>query len=377
MASPKPENPFPVNTYLGPEYFCDRIDETNLLISNARNGSSTSLIAIRRIGKTGLIKHVLARLPKGWKGIYIDILETENLGQFLNMLATALLNSASEKSKPGRLLWEYIKSLRPVISFDSLTGSPQASFDLKPKEVEANIDAVLRFLDGQDHKILIAIDEFQQILRFPEKTTEAWLRSRIQRLKNCVFIFSGSEQHLMNELFTSPKKPFYRSTQLMKLGRISKESYRDFIVMQFRNYRKEISPAIAEQILNWTELHTYYVQQVCNRVFSATEKKVSAAIWQEQAYRLIREQEFVFFSFRNMLTNPQWQLLKAIAAEDIVYQPTASLFIQEHRLGNSATVLRSLNTLIRYELLGYEFDTQGRKYYLVNDLYFKRWVQAR
>jgi uncharacterized protein len=116
MASPKPENPFPVNTYLGSEYFCDRTDETIRLISNARNGASTSLMAIRRIGKTGLIKHVLARLPKGWEGIYIDILETENLGQFLNMMATALLNAAPEKSKPGRLLWEYIKSLRPVIS---------------------------------------------------------------------------------------------------------------------------------------------------------------------------------------------------------------------------------------------------------------------
>ena len=70
------ENPFPVTTYLGAEYFCDRETETARLISHIKNGNSTTLIAIRRKGKTGLIHQVFAQLPKGWKGIYIDILET-------------------------------------------------------------------------------------------------------------------------------------------------------------------------------------------------------------------------------------------------------------------------------------------------------------
>jgi len=377
MSTNRLENPFPLTTYHGAEYFCDRNDETIRLISNLTNGNSTTLMSIRRIGKTGLIKHVLTQLPKGWTGIYIDILETENLSQFLNILTTSIINSVPEKSKPGKAIWNFIKSLRPVFSFDSLTGLPQASFDVKPKEVELNISAVLTFLDNQDFKTIIAIDEFQQVVDYPEKNTDAWLRSRIQQLKNVVFIFSGSKQHLISELFASPKRPFYRSTQMMKLEKLNRDIYGEFIVSMFSKYNKKISAEIVHEILEWANLHTFYVQQLCNRVFSATSKNVTNTIWKQQAYDLMHEQESVFFAYRNMLTTPQWQLLKAIAQEGIVYQPTSKSFLTKYNLGTSATVLRSLKTIHSYELVYSEFDNKGTRYYSVYDVLFQRWMEGR
>jgi AAA+ ATPase superfamily predicted ATPase len=373
----RPENPFPVTTYYGPAYFCDRQDETQRLISNMQNGNSTTLMSVRRIGKTGLIQHVLARLPNGWTGIYIDILETENLNQFLNLLTTSLINSVPEKSSLGKKFWNFIKSIRPVISFDNLTGIPQASFDVKQKEVETNIDTVLKFLDSLNFKIVIAIDEFQQITNYPEQNTDAWLRTRIQQLKNVVFIFSGSQQHLMAEIFVSPQRPFFRSTQILKLEKLNREVYRDFIVLQFQNYNKEISPAIVEHILDWGNVHTFYIQQICNRVFSATIKQATAEIWRQQAFGLLKEQESVFFGYRNILTGHQWRLLKAIAHEGMVYQPTSKEFLNKYHLGASATALRSLKSLQRYELLYNENDAKGTQYYSVYDVFFQRWCKER
>jgi len=173
------ENPFPVNRYQGSDYFCDRETEINRLITDIQNGNSVTLFSIRRMGKTGLIHHLFNQLPLGWKGIYVDILATENLNQFLNLLATAIMNSIPEKSPFGRRVWTFIKSLRPVISFDSLTGVPQASFDVKRKDAELNINAVFQFLEQQDFRILIAVDEFQQIVHYPEKNVDAWLRTQI------------------------------------------------------------------------------------------------------------------------------------------------------------------------------------------------------
>jgi uncharacterized protein len=377
MSTKNPENPFPVTAYLGAEYFCDRKDETARLISNIQNGNSTTLTAIRRIGKTGLIKHVLTQLPKEWKGIYVDILETENLNQFLNILTTAIIGSVPEKSGLGSILWKFVKSLRPVISFDSLTGAPQASFDVKPNEAEANINSVLQFLDKQNFNTVIAIDEFQQILNYPEKNTDAWLRTRIQQLKKVVFIFSGSQQHLINELFASPKRPFFRSTQMLKLEKLDSETYCKFIVTMFKKYDKKIKPEIAQEIIAWSNLHTFYVQQLCNRVFSATSEKVSDEIWKQQANLLLQEQETVFFTYRNMLTNPQWQLLKAIANEGVLYQPTSKKFLSKYNLGTSATVLRSIKTLLGYELVYKNFDSEGVQYYSVYDVFFQRWSEGR
>ena len=373
MNSNRLQNPFPVSTYQGPDYFCDREQETIKLVSNINAGMSSVLISVRRIGKTGLLQHVLTRLPYGFKGIYIDILETENMHHFLNHLGTALLLVESEETGMGKKIWNFIKSLRPVISFETLTGAPQASFDFKPQQTEQSIDSILHFLDNQSFRTVIAIDEFQQITNYPEKNADAWLRTRIQKLKNTVFIFSGSQQHIMSGLFASPKRPFFRSTAIMRLEKLDFNIYRDFIIGQFRRYGKEISKEVADEILQWGDRHTYYVQLVCNRVFTVALKKVTSDLWKQQAYELLKEQEIVFFGYRNLLTGNQWQLMKAIAQEGKVFKPTSRDFLGRYGLLNSASVLRSLQSLMKYELVFKDFDSEGRLFYGIYDVLFQKW----
>lgn len=371
------QNPFVVSGYRGDEYFCDRAKETTHLIDNMINGNSTTIISIRRIGKTGLIRHALEQLPENWQGIYIDILETENLTGFLNLLATSILTSVPEKSSIWKKCMDFVKSLRPIIGFDPLTGAPQASFDITDEYVVQNIDATLKFLETLETRIVIAIDEFQQILSYPEKNTDAWLRTRIQQMKNVVFIFSGSQQHLMAELFSLPKRPFYRSTQIMKLDKIDQQTYCDFILSMFEKGDKIIAPETAHEILGWTNTHTFYVQSLCNRVFSSTVKTVTTELWKQQASELIQEQEIIFWGYRNILTRPQWNLLKSIAHEKKVYLPTAHKFIDKFRLGSSATVLRSLKSLVKYEMIYYDFDSEGKKFYCVYDVFFQKWSEGK
>lgn len=373
MKSKKLPNPFPVSAYQGPDYFCDREIETSRLLSNVSSGISSSLISLRRIGKTGLIKHVLLKLPKDCKGIYIDILETENLQQFLNHLGTAIIRNESVHSGSGKKIWNFIKSLRPVITFDTLTGAPQATFDFRSEQTEQSIDSILSFLDSQSYKTIIAIDEFQQIINYPEKNTEAWLRSRIQQLRNTVFIFSGSQQHMMTGLFASPERPFFRSTSIIRLDKLDFNTYRDFIIKQFKAYDKLISPDIAGEILVWGDTYTYYIQLLCNRVFAATAAEVTTDIWRKQAFELLQDQEIVFFGYRNILTRNQWQLLKAIAREGKVFKPTSKEFLAKYGLLNSASVLRSLNSLMKYELIFRDFDPDGTQFYSIYDVLFQRW----
>lgn len=373
MKSKKLLNPFPVTTYQGPLYFCDREQETSKLLSNISSGISTALISVRRIGKTGLLQHVLSRLPHGFKGIYVDILETEDLNQFLNHLGTALLQAESAQTGPGKKIWNFIKSLRPVITFETLTGAPQASFDFKQFQTEQSIDSILSFLDRQPFRTIIAIDEFQQITNYPEKNTDSWLRTRIQQLKKTVFIFAGSQQHIMSELFASPVRPFYRSTSIMKLEKLDFKLYRDFIISQFKRYDKEISPEITEEILIWGDCHTYYIQLICNRVFAATSEKVTSDIWKQMVFELLKEQEIVFFGYRNMLTSNQWLLLKSIAQEGKVFKPTGKDFLGQHGFTSSAGLLRSLQSLIKYELVFRDFDSEGTPFYSIYDVFFKKW----
>lgn len=54
----KPNNPFLVRGYAGPEFFCDRAAETASLVSSIENDRDVTLIAPRRYGKTGLVHNV-------------------------------------------------------------------------------------------------------------------------------------------------------------------------------------------------------------------------------------------------------------------------------------------------------------------------------
>ena len=78
----KPNNPFVISGYRGPEYFCDRVRETGKLVSALVNERNVTLMAPRRYGKTGLVKNVFHSLPEEYATIYVDIYSTENLHEF-------------------------------------------------------------------------------------------------------------------------------------------------------------------------------------------------------------------------------------------------------------------------------------------------------
>lgn len=372
-----PVNPFPLTGYYGPAYFCDREKETKAILTNIKGGLSTILTARRRIGKTLLIRHVIAKLPAGTRGVYLDILPTENMNGFLNELSSAIIRDISETRGFGRKAWEFIKSLRPSITFDALTGSPQVTIYVRGAEINTHVESIFEFLEKQNQRFVIAIDEFQQILKYPEKNVDAWLRTIIQRLKNVVFIFSGSQQHLMNELFTIPSRPFYKSATMLGIGTIPQDVYSGFIRLKFSEKGVVINDAVMDGMMQWADMHTYYVQLICNRVYSSGVSEITDTTWKEEAYRLLEEQEQVFLNYRGLLTIPQWQLLKAVALEGEVYEPTGNDFIVRHTLGSPSTVLRSLQSLLKMELVYYDYTAEGRKYHKINDLLFRRWAESR
>lgn len=370
-----PNTPFPTSGYYGPDYFCDREDETKILLKNILGSQSTVLISARRIGKTGLIKHVLNQLPSGYQGIYVDILSTENLKEFLDALTTSIISSIPEKGKFGNKIWSVIKSLRPTINYDPLSGSPQVSFDFKPKESEIHLSTIFSVIESQKEKFVIAIDEFQQILEYPEKKTESYLRSIIQHLNNVVFIFSGSNQHLMNKIFSTPSSPFYRSTAFLHLNKISRNNYNSFIKEKFENTKRDILTDEIDKILEWACDHTFYVQVLCNRLFLSGHKKILSDNWHEEAHNILKEQEPIFFSYRDLLTQQQWHVLKAIAFEGEAYFPTSNTFLKKYSLGNPSSVLRALNALQNKELIYISKDSEGKSYFSVYDVFFRRWVE--
>jgi AAA+ ATPase superfamily predicted ATPase len=372
----KNENPFLLIGYQGEKYFCDRTKETETLKNYLINGQHTTLFALRRLGKTGLIHHVFQHLEKeNIRCIYIDILATTNLQDLINQLASVIYQQFPPEKTTGKKIWEALKLFRPVLSFDELNGIPELSLTIdNPAQQQKTLAQLFQLLDEQQNKFVIAFDEFQQILSYPEKNIEALLRTIIQNLNNTTMLYCGSNQTLMHELFNSAKRPFFASCVNMHLGFIEKSIYHDFIATHFNNGKQKIDRESIEYMLDWTSIHTYYTQYFCHFVYSKKITTLTINDIKKMALELLTLQENTFFQYRNLLPNAQWKLLSAIAKEETVTQILAGSFIKKHNLGSASSVQRSLTALIEKELI-YFNSSEEKPYYQVYDKFLMRWMQ--
>jgi len=369
-------NPFPVSGYRGPDYFCDREEETAQLIQYVKNQQNVSLFSYRRLGKTGLVQHVFHKLgaEKSIRGVYIDVLSCMNLNDFTDLLATAVYTLFPPEHTVGQKITKAILSLRPIITFDDLTGAPTVSLRAElPQEKEAHIRQLFSFLDQRDWKIIIAIDEFQQILEFPEKNVEALLRTQMQQLKNVQFIFCGSNQRLMHEIFNSAKRPFFASCTPMHLGRIPEEKYKLFIRQKFAAKKRKISDEALDFICSWTMRHTFYTQSFCNYLYASPFKIIGTEEVHASAAEVLKIHENTFYQYRNLLTTAQWEVVKAIAKEVRVQQPNSRKFIQKHKLGTPSSVNRILDALLKKEMI-FHNSMVSAPYYEVYNKFLMRWL---
>jgi len=370
----EPKNPFPVGVYSGPDSFCDRKEECKRLLMNAENGINTTMFSIRRMGKTGLLQHFLTLNQKKFFGIYVDLFATQNLRDFTNSLANAALLTFPEKTSFGTKLMDLIRSFRPVLSFDPLTSNPEVSFDFaNAAQQEQSLQALFDFFEGQNKPVIVVFDEFQQVRHYPEKNTEALLRTKIQQLQNVHFVFCGSNRHLLVDIFNNSKKPFYTSTQFMQLAEIDQVVYRKFIKKHLEKKDLQISSEAIDFILEFTLCHTFYTQSVCNRIYAERISNITLEDVKFVCHQLLLENESMFYQYRQLITRPQFSLLSALAHEMKLVQPTAKNFISTYNLGTPASIKRSLTALMEKELI----HNEGTKHnsYRVTDVFLLRWLQ--
>ena len=194
-------------------------------------------------------------------------------------------------------------------------------------------------------------------------------------MKNVVFIFCGSNQTKMQELFNHAGRPFFASTASLHIDKIDRDEYAKFIARQFGKHKIPIDNSAIDEILTITEGYTYYTQRLCHDVFEYNAKKITEKVVRKVAAKLLQEYEGVFFQYRQLLTPSQWNLLLAIAKEERVEQPFSRSFITKYQLGTAAIVKRSLTSLIAKEMI-YHYAGPEESHYAVYDKFLMWWIQS-
>ena len=369
-------NPFIVGGYLSPHYFCDRETETEQLIRNITNGRNVVIISVRRMGKTGLIRHCFYqdKIKENYHTFFIDIYATSSLREFVFALGKEIFERLKPKGmKFIERFFSIISSLRAGFKLDTITGEP--TFDIGLGDIhaaETTLDEIFAYLEQADKSCIVAIDEFQQIGNYAEKNVEAILRTKVQHCQNARFIFAGSQKHIMMNMFNSPARPFYQSVNMMQLKSIPLTEYKAFVKRLFLENEKHIEEELIDEVYNFFEGHTWYVQLMFNELYILTGKGELCSRSQQTIAltNILQMQDFTYQEIFSRLPEKQKEVLIAIGKEQKAIGVTSGKFIKKYKLSTPSSVQSALKGLLEKNLV-----SQEQNQYEISDRLLGVWLQ--
>ena len=367
-----PLNPFVLTGYVSPEYFCDRQKETDKIISALLNGRNITLTSPRRMGKTGLIHHVFRNMQEDndVKCFYVDLYQTDSLELLVKKLADTILGTLdSTEDTIIKNVISFFKMLRPVVTVDPMTGEPGFKVDVEPGQGEYSLSEIFAYMEQSDYRCFVAFDEFQTIAGYADKNVEALLRSYIQRLTNVNFIFSGSQRHVLENMFASASRPFYQSTQMMPLGTIDKSAYYAFSSDMMRNNGQSIDEETFDYLYTKLSSHTWYVHTLLNRLYETGIETIDKATVDDILADILLENEGTFQTFLRLVTPIQAKVLHAVASEGTIKEIQGKAFLTKYQLGAASTVKTAVKSLVEKELL-----LDNNREYQIYDRFFGLWL---
>lgn len=348
-----PRNPFILGHRISRPYFCDRENEERRLVSAVINGRNVVLISPRRMGKTSLVYvslHDSEAIQDEYVTVFLDILQTGTLSEFTYLLGKAVFDALLPKGQTKvRGFLAALKSLKGSFGFDPISGTP--TFDIQLGDIrqpEYTLQEIFGYIEESDRQVVIVIDEFQQITKYPEQNTEAILRSHIQRLSRASFVFAGSERTILQDMFVSSSRPFYNSAETMHLGPIPEDVYVEFAGNLFRERERDVEPEPVRRAFRLFDGNTFYMQRTMNGAFAETASGTVCGA--ETIRRVIRTMlESGEVVYREMLSNisySQKATLYAVAQERLVENPLGAEFINKHSLKSASSVQNALSKLV-------------------------------
>ncbi len=371
-------NPFVVGKYVSDEYFCDREEETHLMLKQLKNGRNITLISDRRLGKSGLISHVFAQseIRQQFYTIYVDLYSTSSLAELTQLFSKAVYSCVNQQIMSWRdRFFQIVSSLRLGFKLDVITGAP--SFDIGIADIPSpsvTLEQIFSFINQLDKPCIVAFDEFQQITVYPEKRTDALLRTFIQQCKHAQFVFAGSRKHMMTQLFLSPTQPFYQSTINIGLDPLDKEVYINFAQRMFEKGGKQVAKEAVSQVYDMFRGITWYVQLMLNEMYTlvsskekCTSKHIALAI-----ENVILVQSPFYVELLAALPAKQKSLLYAIVKDHEVRNISSADFIKRHGLNSASSVQSALKGLREKDLL-----TEHEGCIMIYDVFLEKFIEQQ
>lgn len=339
------------------ESFIDRVEDRRELKNFLRHGINVILVSPRRWGKSSLVRTSMEELMQEeskTKVCFMDASKIHTEEEFYNKFASNVIQGVS--STLEQKLSDLVKFINRFTPSITIASDPMNSVEvnLKVNPVKESPENILqlpeRIAEAKGIKIIVCIDEFQQLANLPKwKNLEAMLRAEWQLQHHTTYCLYGSKMHMMKDIFNKANSPFFKFGQLMNLKRIAKEYWIPYIISNFKKTGKTISESQAECLCERVKYNSWYVQQYCFFLWSHTDKEVTQELLDNQLQLVLDTNEDLFLTEMDELTPTQIGMLKAIASGEKHFN--AKDVVETYGLGQPQSITRNKKVLVEKDLV--------------------------
>lgn len=374
------EAPFIFGRIATDENFTDREKETEHLVNNFESLINTVIISPRRWGKSSLVHRaadIAMRVDKNIRICTIDLFNVKTEEQFYTVLARKLIQGTSSRWEEAvENAKKFFSRLVPKISVGAGPGS-EISIDFDWEEMKSNPDEILdlseRIAEAKGVKIVVCIDEFQNIAEFEDPLFfQRRLRAHWQRHKKVSYCLYGSKRHMMMEVFTDSSMPFYKFGDIFFLNKIDTEHFIPFITERFSSTGKSITEDASRNIVSLADNHPYYVQQLSQLSWLRTSGQCDVETVVKAHLSLVEQLSLLFSNLMETLTFQQTCYLHALIAGEKSITSAETMY--RYHISSATAASRSLKTLIKKDILDSKsgeisFQDPIFEYWLRHDYY--------
>jgi len=357
------KNPFKFGSVVDVPYFTNRKDELKKVTSILNSDVHLIMMSPRRYGKTSLIKKAVNKL--GRPNIHVDLqIITSEVDLAEHLLKKCYAIFPLEKIK------KFIKSFRiiPNISFNPVSEEINITFGTLQQGSTALEDVLNLFnsISSESRRMIVIFDEFQAIRKIG-LDAETMMRSIMQHHDCINYVFLGSQESLMRDIFENRKSSFYHFGYIFTLSKISRADFLRFLMDGFKHIDDGYED-ISEKILTITNSHPYFTQQLAFEVWETILNRKARKDPVETGFlEIIRYHDIDFERIWNTLKNLDMKVLTGLAVSDL--PPTSAQFVRNFRTGSTSSVYSSL---VRLAEKGYV--TRSESGYEIDDPFFKEWI---
>jgi hypothetical protein len=378
------DNPFIYGEIVTTGAFADRVPERARLAADLTSGQKVFLISPRRYGKSSLVRDVLRGLERrNILTVEVSVASSSSYVGFLESYAQALVAAETPVSRLRRWAGELLDAVRPEIRFDA-DAMGKSRFALAFPSVKSARDTARlaaevfalpgRIAAARKQRMAIALDEFQAIASFNGGSVEHALRAAVQDQRAVGYVFAGSEPSLMERML-GPRRPFYKAGPVMRLEKIEKSLFAEFIDARFVVSGMRPEEGLGEAIVDLAANVPYDVQRLAHETWDDVRAKQRKTAGLDDLHatltRLLGEQHTVFEESWQRLTLPQRAVLRALVLENGKVLMSADVR-SRHRLPGASTVQSALGALVRQDIVMKEGDR-----YVASDSLYREWVARK